>query len=1005
MALSALRGYSLSSSLSSASEAVDIGIAAEIIDRAPRAATSFPQVYRAYGEVLEEHGLSPSTDTVYYQFLLKLGVVRAPTWGERWDHYLSLRGAPDVSSSQLSYSTSEPATSPVVTRHALPSRPGSSLASVRARVPFLNDASSDLDEAYGPDGASRVSVSLDDVHAAGLRDGTSVDVDQSYETEHEHERGASRSLVGYTPSASVAEGNSLELDAPYRTSTPVARMPLAYSISHVSSSFGLLSLAKPLVDVSADDSDDDAETTLDSAAALELDARANAFYETGLLARCLSTWRASAAWITRTARQIDDVRDVMVVRQALDVWCQRTERVLALPGTADHHRDTWMKKRALERWAERAKTWRKTYLARVAHAYDHRRLMAVFHVWLDAAERQQLLRGKLAVLEQRRDRAASSQAFEAWHKQAVLAPIERDAEAARNHRLMRGTLARWVDETRRNRAATEMDERRIVRNSLQRWVERRREIQALKRKAVTMQQERDEAVLRRSLHIWVMAERGSLLVHVRETRLLRHALGGWQAKRAAVAALDGKADAFLAASDAKRLHTTFSRWRDVVGKHQNAALHAALLAESHAKTRAVRKWAQSAARARAGEAAADQARAFFLLRSAVGAWKVRKLKAEQGRWLADKQRRDLRRSFDAWRQALTQRQRENTMVEEFQASCDHRTLGRVLSKWTERVVDVKSRELDVAEQRGRTVLADGLARWRRATKKHFEREALMCSFKDVKAEDTLRRVFVHWTQRAQSSRRLHAALDAFTAARDQRLVASAFEQWHAAHRLLELAPIAREVAARHEDALLFTAFDTWRDKCPRVAAIRHDNVRVKRAVLELWRGRVEAKKRAEAARRELDYRLLRDILGVWRNKTREKIASKPVRRGRVRPSVERGDAPVPRVHGTRHVTPPVARTPATLPACRSPPGIGTDNRSHVPRLNQDHPRHPGQPRQSGSKSVASEPAYERLRGEMRWRAGSVEPAPDGEEVAAVRLGAARSERRTSLVGALRRNLH
>jgi hypothetical protein len=52
LAVSALSG--LSYSTASFSQDVDLDIVDEIITRAPRNATAFPLVYKAYGEVLEE---------------------------------------------------------------------------------------------------------------------------------------------------------------------------------------------------------------------------------------------------------------------------------------------------------------------------------------------------------------------------------------------------------------------------------------------------------------------------------------------------------------------------------------------------------------------------------------------------------------------------------------------------------------------------------------------------------------------------------------------------------------------------------------------------------------------------------------------------------------------------------------------------------------------------------------------------------------------------------------
>ena len=52
--LSASTLTALSNASSSLLDTVDLDLVEEIIQRAPRTATSFPLVYRAYGQVLEE---------------------------------------------------------------------------------------------------------------------------------------------------------------------------------------------------------------------------------------------------------------------------------------------------------------------------------------------------------------------------------------------------------------------------------------------------------------------------------------------------------------------------------------------------------------------------------------------------------------------------------------------------------------------------------------------------------------------------------------------------------------------------------------------------------------------------------------------------------------------------------------------------------------------------------------------------------------------------------------
>jgi protein SFI1 len=61
----------------------DIRILDTIIERAAPSSTTFLSVFKAYNDVLQEHGLDPH-EVVYYGKLLKLGTLRGKNWGEKW---------------------------------------------------------------------------------------------------------------------------------------------------------------------------------------------------------------------------------------------------------------------------------------------------------------------------------------------------------------------------------------------------------------------------------------------------------------------------------------------------------------------------------------------------------------------------------------------------------------------------------------------------------------------------------------------------------------------------------------------------------------------------------------------------------------------------------------------------------------------------------------------------------------------------------------------------------
>jgi protein SFI1 len=62
----------------------DVQVIDAIIERAPATAKAFVAVYKAYNAVLQERGLDPSEDVIYYEFLLKIGLLKGAEWGDKW---------------------------------------------------------------------------------------------------------------------------------------------------------------------------------------------------------------------------------------------------------------------------------------------------------------------------------------------------------------------------------------------------------------------------------------------------------------------------------------------------------------------------------------------------------------------------------------------------------------------------------------------------------------------------------------------------------------------------------------------------------------------------------------------------------------------------------------------------------------------------------------------------------------------------------------------------------
>lgn len=199
---------------------------------------------------------------------------------------------------------------------------------------------------------------------------------------------------------------------------------------------------------------------------------------------------------------------------------------------------------------------------------------------------------------------------------------------------------------------------------------------------------------------------------------------------------DGSASAesFVAKMKRSTLHRTLSRWRDHLGKHQTLILRSDLIFETKTHSRTFTEWLAAWRKTQADTGTAEKARAFFVQRLAIRVWRERLAVKRQSAAIERRRLSDLKIVFDgelvalstvnaetksAWRQMTRQAQVDTQIVDGFQRAQDkvcfsrirssrseqsQRLLSVTLSHWTDRIIEIKSRELDIAEKRKTSLL-------------------------------------------------------------------------------------------------------------------------------------------------------------------------------------------------------------------------------------------------------------------------------------------------------------
>ncbi|ORY33494.1 Sfi1 spindle body protein-domain-containing protein [Naematelia encephala] len=871
----------LSSNSTTITDDVDLEVVQEIIERAPRSATTFPRVFEAYGQVLQEHGVSQASDTAYYNFLLKLGVIRAPTWGERWDLW------------RATHVKAPPST---------PSR----VASVRARVPFLASAGSDLDEGFTHE---------DDVRPSPRK------------------VMAERSL----------EYDLLTFDPPPRTSTPVYAQesgyrsppPLPpYSVSDIS----YLEVYEP------EELDEDVQR--------EMDAKADGFYETGLLGRCFDVWARASDWVQTTTRQIDTVRDGILLRQTLVRWRHQHERHLALPGTADEHRRLHLQSQALKAWIHRLKQkrlqeretefvtsldsrqvasswqrwrwraverrterWKRDMREREARFVSEKReelLRGVLQIWRGRARIQvmqrladsHLARKDLRIFDLWRYRAAQQKnmavavaiiegdllggVFNIWRRNAKLVTVEAELSSGRAALLLKRTWSEWRLRLSRRKMATDFAESHGMRSAFGRWRQAMRGVRTIEGKASLISRHRDIATVRDCFSIWRTRERGIVLQQALDVRLERKAMKQWTEKLGLVRGMAQKAVLLRSELEGRSVLVAFARWRDRLASHVDQTIKADLVFETHLVTAAVAKWKATSARAQENKVKADKAAAFFALRGAWKVWRFSLRVKRQNAWVEEKRVEETREVFALWRDAARRSKDDKEKVESFRSKSSLKLAGVILARWTERVVEIKSRELDVVDRRNTVLVERAMTRWITEHKRIAGLNSLLESQLDVKAEEMLRALLHRWRDAVGARKAQRLAVNRLQAERAQRLVAEAFETWRSGVRERQLTPLAEEVELKHEDALLFAVWDRWKGRSTMLPVISFERRRLLKMAWYRWKRALALVKAEQEAQAPKNRRLLEEAFDIWKDARASRAAKRALRsRTRFRPSFPR----------------------------------------------------------------------------------------------------------------------
>jgi protein SFI1 len=254
-----------------------VAFVSSIIRRVPSSVTTFVPVFKAYQDEFEVRGLNPTDDQFYYNLLLKLGLIRAENWQQRWNKILENLNYEEIlpSSPQL------PAPAASTNRDPSTRRP----AFEEDDVFTLHSHDESLNDATPPSYQSRRAKLPEPAQFA--HDYLSEDEPVRHPPSS---RRASSTLIKKAIPRRISSGvtSGMQTPRPRETSSPTNTVPPSYR------TLPQTTLSKQ--DREVLDSDrirDDAETWR----IIEMERDADLFRRDSLLSRCFDVWYKNLKWV------------------------------------------------------------------------------------------------------------------------------------------------------------------------------------------------------------------------------------------------------------------------------------------------------------------------------------------------------------------------------------------------------------------------------------------------------------------------------------------------------------------------------------------------------------------------------------------------------------------------------------------------------------------------------------------------------------------------------------
>ncbi|KAI0646947.1 Sfi1 spindle body protein-domain-containing protein [Trametes meyenii] len=922
----------------------EINFIDEVISRAPATASTFLTVFKSYNDVLQERGLDPQNEVVYYGKLLKIGTLKGKSWADKWSMVKEQQGYNSRGGAKGGRRTHVPRTTPTPAKAPLKPKPQSHvLYAPRDDPSTLDDIPGDSTRTEDGD-ASRPScryrtdthhsdtprprrpfmspATLTSNNSLGLDTGPPSHAPDSRNTYHQNlarQAVGSRHHARWDAETTAGTETTTTHASTIRETAPSAKDRLALLLNRAKE----IKIAPPSPPSPAQPppprerrgSTIDADEAWKNIRMAQDEETADEYFKNRLVERCWEVWKQGYEWIITTGEQIAEARDSLILRRALQHWRKHTaarrELYLRVASLSDrrclkrafHVWKLKLKEKRQIHWREdmraRMKTvrerdemrlkkdawakWRQSHLSHLSeHHFERKVIVRFFSRWKSRVERLDELDAAADHFAYAREERAVERCWDVWRRGAELRLAEKAIRERVDLRVMTSAMDTWRRRSQEDRAADRLNDHLVVKHTFRRWKAGQLRIRALENRADKHVSRQDEVLVRAVMRIWKAHERGKLLTRVQGVRLLRQTWTIWKRRMDEQKERQELAQLFELRSSSVLASASFKKWRNAYSSHQNAHTFAVHYHKAQLQYKMLLQWRlQLRAKLRLVKQA-KVARKQLLLRRCLHAWKAKVITKQRERKLKEFQRRAVQQYFYEWLER-TKRQREMKLAEQIvQQRVALRIMNDSLTHWTSRVADVKFRELETAQNHGSKLVLRAFKKWKTLCKQHVDDLALMESYQHVKREENMRKMFYRWLAAAKKARHRRLSLQAREDEFKLTVVSAVWDKWRERFQDIRLQPMADAFIRQHRDDIMFRAFGIWhaKSRVRSLPAVRFHASNLKAKYWKKWRDAMPRALQAKEAR-DMDRRItLSKAFAHWQKAYRTKVELKAIARAR-----------------------------------------------------------------------------------------------------------------------------